>query len=255
MKNYLSKKYFLGAAVVAAICMLTANTAKAQEFTVQGDIVSTYVWRGYNQGGGAAFQPTLGFGIGNFYIGAWGSTNFNGGKKELDLSASYTFGENGPTLSLTDYWWKGEAEPSDERNKYFNYNAHETNHFFEAGLSYTLPIEKIPLSVAWYTMFAGADKRYGAEGEEKNNYSSYVELNYPFVVKSCNLNLTCGFLPYQTNTIYNLPNSGFAVTNVALKAMKEIKINDKFSLPIFVQGIWNPRYEDAYLVFGLTLRP
>ena len=104
MKNYLSKKYFLGAAVVAAICMLTANTAKAQDFTVQGDIVSTYVWRGYNQGGGAAFQPTLGFGIGNFYIGAWGSTNFNGGKKELDLSASYTFGENGPTLSLTDSW-------------------------------------------------------------------------------------------------------------------------------------------------------
>jgi hypothetical protein len=50
-------------------------------------------------------------------------------------------------------------------------------------------------------------------------------------------------------------NSGFAVTNVALKGMTEIKINDKFSLPIFAQAIWNPCVEDAFLVFGVTLRP
>ena len=47
---------------------------------------------------------------------------------------------------------------------------------FEAGLAYTLPLEKFPLSIAWYTMFAGADKN--EKGEQ--NYSSYVELNYPF---------------------------------------------------------------------------
>ena len=36
--------------------------------------------------------------------------------------------------------------------------------------------------------------------------------------------------------------------------MTEIKINDKFSLPIFAQAIWNPCVEDAFLVFGVTLR-
>ena len=50
-------------------------------------------------------------------------------------------------------------------------------------------------------------------------------------------------------------NSGFAVTNVALKATKDIKITDSFSLPIFTQAIWNPRMEDAHLVLGISLRP
>lgn len=66
------------------------------------------------------------------------------------------------------------------------------------------------------------------------------------------LNVTCGFTPwnapqYQTNS--------FAVTNVALKGTTAIKFSDSFSLPIFAQAIWNPRLEDAHLVFGFTLKP
>ena len=137
--------------------------------------------------------------------------------------------------------------------KYFNFKSHETGHHFEAGLAYTLPVEKFPLSVAWYTMFAGKDKKLNDSGELKQNYSSYLELNYPFSVKNVDLNVTCGAVPYKAEGMYT--NSGFAVTNVALKGMTEIKINDKFSLPIFAQAIWNPCVEDAFLVFGVTLRP
>lgn len=237
MKNYLSKKSIWGTVAVAAICMLGTTGAQAQEFTVQGDIVSSYVWRGMYQGGGAAFQPTLGFGVENFSVTAWGSTNFSGGNKELDLTLAYKFGEAGPTLTVADLWWEGEGA-----YKYFNFESHDTGHHFEAGLSYTLPIEKFPLSVAWYTMFAG-----------KDNSSSYLELNYPFSVKSVDLNVTCGAVPYKAENMYT--NSGFAVTNIALKGMTEIKINDKFSLPIFAQAIWNPCVEDAFLVFGVTLKP
>ena len=84
-------------------------------------------------------------------------------------------------------------------------------------------------------MFAGQDK----DENGNQNYSSYVELNFPFTVKGADLNATCGF----------------AVTNVALKATKDIKITDSFSLPIFTQAIWNPRMEDAHLVLGISLRP
>ena len=206
MKNFFSKKIVLGALVVATVCVSGITDAKAQEFTVQGDIVSSYVWRGMYQGGGAAFQPTLGFGFDNFSVTAWGSTNFSGGNKELDLTLAYKFGKAGPTLS-----------------------------------------------VAWYTMFAGKDKKLKESGELKQNYSSYLELNYLFSVKNVDLNVTCGAVPYKAEGMYT--NSGFAVTNVALKGMTEIKINDKFSLPIFAQAIWNPCVEDAFLVFGVTLRP
>lgn len=251
MKSF--KTIVLGFAAATAVCFIGTGKTQAQEFTVQGDLVSSYVWRGFYQTG-ASFQPTLGFGAGNFSLTAWGSTDFDGtsasegaAAKEIDLTAAYAFGESGLTFSVASLWWAGQGA-----NKYFNFKSHETAHHFEAGLAYTLPVEKFPLSVAWYTMFAGADKN--DKGEQ--NYSSYVELNYPFSVKAVDLNLTCGFLPYEAGVgVYGVPNSGFAVTNVALKAVTGIKITDSFSIPVFAQAIWNPRMEDAHLVFGITLRP
>lgn len=254
MKSFFSKKSILGTMAVAAVCMLGTSNAQAQEFTIQGDLVSSYVWRGIYQGGAASFQPTLGFSVGNFSLTAWGSTSLSESNKEIDLTAAYKFGEAGPTLSVATLWWDGQADVANGEytNNYFHFKSGETGHHFEAGLAYTLPIEKFPLSIAWYTMFAGADRKINDKGEDKQAYSSYVELNYPFSVKGVDLNATCGMVPYETPQYYV---NGFAVTNLALKATKAINFNDKFSLPIFVQAIWNPRLEDAHLVFGVTLRP
>lgn len=245
MKNY---KTTIRIWAVAAACLI-GTTAQAQDFTVQGDLVSSYVWRGMYQTG-ASIQPTLGFAVKGFSITAWGSTDFDGvsasagaAAKEIDLTAAYAFGESGLTLSVADLWWAGQGA-----NKYFNFKSHETAHHFEGGLAYTVQSEKFPLSVAWYTMFGGQDKN--AKGEQ--NYSSYVEFNYPFSVKKVDLNVTCGVVPYQA-PIYGC--NGFSVTNIALKGTTGIKFSDTFTLPIFAQAIWNPRMEDAHLVFGITLKP
>ena len=42
MKSFFSKKSFLGTMAVAAVCMLGTVNAQAQEFTIQGDLVSMY---------------------------------------------------------------------------------------------------------------------------------------------------------------------------------------------------------------------
>ena len=42
MKSFLSKKSILRTMAVAAVCMLGATSVKAQEFTIQGDFVSSY---------------------------------------------------------------------------------------------------------------------------------------------------------------------------------------------------------------------
>lgn len=251
----LSKKTIFGTLAIAAVCLLSTTTAKAQEFNVQGDFVSSYIWRGMYQTG-VSVQPTLGFSVKGFSLTAWGSTDFDGtassagnAAKEIDLTAAYTFGESGLTVSVADLWWAGQGA-----GKYFHFNSRETAHHFEAGLAYTLPVEKFPLSIAWYTMFAGMDKKdMNDKGEYKQNYSSYVELNYPFSLKSVDLNATCGIVPYEARNQYG--NNGFAVTNIALKGSTSIKITDSFSLPIFAQAIWNPCLEDTHIVFGITLRP
>ena len=146
-------------ASMVAACFMGTGKVQAQEFTIQGDLVSSYVWRGFYQTG-ASFQPTLGFGVGDFSLTAWGSTDFDGvssgegaAAKEIDLTAAYALGESGLTFSVASLWWGGQGA-----RKYFNFKSHETAHHFEAGLAYTLPVEKFPLSIAWYTMFAGADK-------------------------------------------------------------------------------------------------
>lgn len=218
-------------------------------FTLQGDFVSSYIWRGMYQTG-ASIQPTFGLTAGGGSLTVWGSTDFDGARaseglasKEIDLTLAYTFGASGLTLSVADLWWAGQGA-----GKYFHFKSHETAHHFEAGLAYTLPLEKIPLSIAWYTMFAGQDKN--AEG--KQNYSSYVELNYPFQVGKVDLNATCGVVPYKAP---QYDTHGFAVTNVVLKGTTAIRFTDSFALPIFAQAIWNPRGEDAHLVFGFTLKP
>lgn len=244
----MKRKTIIRTWAIAAACLIR-TMAQAQEFTVQGDLVSSYVWRGMYQTG-ASIQPTLGFSVKGFSLTAWGSTDFDGisasdaaAAKEIDLTAAYSIGESGLTLSVADLWWAGQGA-----NKYFNFKSHETAHHFEAGLGYTVQSEKFPLSVAWYTMFAGQDKN----ADVKQNYSSYVEFNYPFAVKNVDLNLTCGMVPYKA-PIYGC--NGFAVTNVALKGTTGIKFSDMFTLPIFAQAVWNPRMEDAHLVFGITLKP
>ena len=60
MKSFFSKKSFLGTMAVAAVCMLGTVNAQAQEFTIQGDLVSSYVWRGIYQGGSCFLSADFG---------------------------------------------------------------------------------------------------------------------------------------------------------------------------------------------------
>lgn len=251
MKSIINKLAILS--LIFSLSSFTSIKAEENElpatFTVQGDLVSSYVWRGMYQTS-TSFQPTFSLSVAGFSLIAWGSTDFTGinensglGAKEIDLTAAYTFGNTGLTLSVTDLWWAGQGA-----GKYFNFKSHETAHHFEGAIAYSLPVEKFSLSIAWYTMFAGMDKN----SHDEQAYSTYVELNYPFSIKRVDLNVTCGLTPW--NAPQYLTNR-FAVTNMALKGMTTIEFNNSFSLPIFAQAIGNPRLEDAHLVFGFTLKP
>ena len=91
MKNVINKNTILALMVIGMMCFWGSMNANAQQFNVQGDLVSSYVWRGMYQTG-ASIQPTLGFSVGNFSLTAWGSTDFDGtsasagaAAKEIDL--------------------------------------------------------------------------------------------------------------------------------------------------------------------------
>ena len=213
------------------------------ETTISGDIVSSYIWRGQDLGN-VSLQPTLGIGYKGLSLTAWGSVGLTNSDdtKEFDLTLAYTTG--GFNIGITDYWFNAGLDPD---NRYFMYNAHSTNHVFEANIGYDFGFA----SLQWYTNFAGND---GTNKSGKRAYSSYFEVNVPFKLATVDWTATLGVIPYAT-TFYNEWTSGFSVTNLALKATKDIKITDSFSIPIFGQVVANPRTQKAYLVLGFTLQP
>ena len=230
--------------IITAILFTAAVTAKAQdtlETTIGTDLVSQYVWRGQDLGG-VSVQPTLGLSYKGLSLSAWGSAGLSNpaDTREFDLTLAYTIG--GFNIGVTDYWFNAGLDPL---NRYFAYAADCTNHVFEANVGYDFGFA----SLQWYTNFAGND---GLTPDEKRAYSSYVEVNVPFVLGGVDWTATAGAVPFATD-FYGV--EGFGVVNVALTASKDIRITDSFSIPVFAQVAANPYSKNAFFVFGITLQP
>lgn len=231
--------------VLMAMMMATGWSAMAQdtvETTVAADFVNQYIWRGQELGN-TAIQPTLGVAYKGLSLTAWGSVGVTEASdtKEFDLTLAYTAG--GFNIGITDYWFNQNGLDPDGR--YFKYDAHGTNHVFEANIGYDFGFA----SLQAYTNFAGND---GFNKDGKRAYSTYVELAAPFKLATVDWTASLGVVPFYTS-FYG--TEGFAVTNLALKATKDIAITDKFSLPVFAGVVGNPCSQKAYLVFGFTLQP
>jgi hypothetical protein len=229
------KKHLL--CLLAMIAPMMMSAQDEVETTIGADIVSQYIWRGQELGD-VSLQPTLGIAYKGLSLTAWGSVGLSNkdNTKEFDLTAAYTTG--GFHIGVTDYWFNTPNE------RYFAYSAHETSHVFEANVGYDFEIA----SLNWYTNFAGND---GVNKDGKRAYSSYFEANVPFKLASCEWTATIGAVPYATS-FYSDAN-GFVVTNIGIKATKDIKVNDHFSIPIFAGITANPSTEKTFFIFGVSL--
>lgn len=226
---------------MVALAIIASTTAtKAQdnvETTIGADVVNQYIWRGQELGS-VSLQPTLGVAYKGLSLTAWGSIGLSepSDTKEFDITAAYSVG--GFNIGVTDYWFNSPS------TRYFLYDSHKTSHVFEANIGYDFG----PASIQWYTNFAGND---GVNKDGDRAYSSYFEVSAPFTFGGCDWTATVGAVPFASS-FYSDAN-GFAVTNVSLKAIKELKITDTFSVPIFAGIAANPSTEKAFFIFGLSL--
>lgn len=223
------------------IAVMTATVSiKAQdkvEANISADITSQYIWRGV-ECGQVSLQPTLGLAYKGLSLTAWGNVGLSVPEdvKEFDLTLGYEVG--GFNVGITDYYFNTNPH-------YFNYKSEETSHMYEGFASYDFGVA----SIAWYTVFAGCD---GTNGSDKRAYSSYFEANVPFRLAGLDWNATVGLVPY-TSSLYGA--DGFSVTNIALKATKELHITDSFTLPVFAGINTNPESKQAHFLFGFTIQP
>lgn len=225
-------------ALVALLGTFVSTTTMAQdklEVSLGADVVSKYVWRGFDQGSGASIQPSLGLAYKGVSLSAWGSTSITSLEpKEFDITLRYNIGGFG--ISVTDYWWAGES------GKYGHY---KDSHYFEGALSYHFG-EKVPLTVSAAMMFAGADKK--PEGDQ--NFSTYFNASYDIACPG-DITLTPS-IGVSTKSYLYTGEKISGITDISLKAAKEIKVTDSFSIPIFVQATVAPAMDKTYLIFGMT---
>jgi len=205
------------------------------EASLGADFVNQYIWRGQDLGN-VSLQPTLGVAWKGLSLSAWGSVGLTRAEdtKELDLTLSYS--TKGFTFGLTDYWFSSGS--------YFQYKSGKTTHIWEGFVGYDFKYFK----ATWFTNFAGDD---GLNGSLNRAYSTYLELIAPFSLAGLDWEGSVGIVPWAT-TSYG--TTGFACTNVGLKATKDFVIKEKYHLPVFVGLNANPDSGKMYLLCGFGFK-
>ena len=216
------------------------------------DLSSAYIWRGTLLAKGASFQPFIEFGAGPFAIGAWNCTDFQGDYKEIDLYTSITAGQ--VTFTFTDYY----VPEGPDAPKFGNYKNDETAHTFELSVDWE---SEFGLDASMNVLLYGADKKYWLEGIDddkasKNAYGTYFELGYTATVKDVDVRAFVGSV-FNQSTWYGDctgTHKGINVVNLGISATKELKITDKFTLPVYACFGYNPQADDVAAFAGFTLK-
>ncbi|MBP3843144.1 MAG: hypothetical protein J6E29_05835 [Prevotella sp.] len=221
-----------------AVCIASSTQAQSSvEVGLKSDFVSSYIWRGLHQGH-VSLQPELSVAWKGLSLMAWGSVGLSGHKDdntEINLTLSYETG--GLSFGIIDYW-------SDEHDsRFFYFKKESTGHAIEGYVNYDFG----PVSVSWQTFFAGNDYQ---EADGKRAWSTYFEIVAPFRLATCEWEGAVGLVPWASD--YYSTN-GFSVTNLSLRATKDIKITKSFSLPLFAQLVANPSSQNFYFAAGFTL--
>lgn len=226
---------------IVLLLVIQSSHLRAQEFFINTDLVSSFVWRGikYND---ACLQPSMGVRAGGLQFMVWGSTDFNTYGSHVDLFLSYKL--KNFKFEVADYFVLND--PDDSFN-YFDYKSRTTNHMFEANVTYTVAPKSFPLAIKWSTFFAGADYN-DSEDSNKRSYSSYLELGYPFSCKDFDFRAEVG-MSFRDGLYSDKAN----VVNIGLSMGKKVRITDNIVIPISGKVIVNPYLQKTHFVFAVNL--
>lgn len=241
MKNKLKKSLLI---LIVSLSMIStslyAGDSLKVEPSVGADLVSRYVWRGIALSKAPAIQPYLDFTYGSFSIGSWASYTVGEDViQEVDLYLSFT--KSWFTITACDYFTPNDTI---SYNDYFDWNNNRTGHAIEVS-AIIADIKNIPLSLT-----AGI-YLYGNDRDDNNNnfYSTYFELAYSKSFhNNINFSSFVGITPFK-----GYYADEFNVVNVGISLEKEIKITDKFSVPLSGSLIVNPDLANVHFVLALSL--
>jgi hypothetical protein len=224
----MEKTKMILAGLVALVLISTTSLqaqeeAKPSKFNIGTDFYTNYIFRGTKFGQGPSLQPSVKYINGGFTAGVWGAFDASG-YAEVDPYISYAF-PFGLSLGLTDYYYPGLLVFNTTDT--IGSHALEINGGFSKG--------GLTLSANYIINQAGGAGSVGGD--------MYYQAGYAFTYFSLFVGAGDGW--HTQDGKFDLCNVGFATT-------KEIKLTEKFSIPVTGQVILNPDREQLYLVVGFT---
>ena len=216
---------------------------KGISLEVGADVVSGYLWRGYNLGG-LSIQPSVTFGWNGLYLCGWAnigadSWRFEEFNPELDITIGYD--NYGVALDLTHLYYFGG-------DKYFKgldnpQNLSASTMELHAGFHLGDLVEKVPLSIDWYTTMLGYDPIVDSEGNVKRAYSTYIQLGYDiYLPLDIVLGLKVGFTPWKGlySNYEDVWTNGRTVgfNNLQLRAEREFELG-KLYINVWGEAMFN----------------
>ena len=211
------------------------------------ELQTKYMWRGMEmmtEDAAPVLFPSFNYSYKGLFLYAMGGYAMNGKYAEVDLGVSYTW--KGFTIGFNDYYYPTVDSNKDE---YFGGGKH-TGHWLEACIR-DAP-EKIPVFATLSNFFYGADKYVNENNEEKQAYSTYLELGtYYDFLKNNRITLTCGMA--FNKSCYNGYEHNFSVCNVEAKYTFNVEFKNGWTLPLSAAYIYNPVYDKSYVNFTANI--
>ena len=216
---------------------------KGISLEVGADVVSGYLWRGYNLGG-LSIQPSVTFGWNGLYLCGWAnigadSWRFEELSPELDITIGYD--NYGVALDLTHLYYFGGDKYLKGLDNPQNLSASTME--LHAGFHLGDLVEKVPLSIDWYTTMLGYDPIVDSEGNVKRAYSTYIQLGYDiYLPLDIVLGLKVGFTPWKgmysdyEDVWTNGRTVGF--NNLQLRAEREFELG-KLYINVWGEAMFN----------------
>lgn len=208
-------------------------------FSISLELTTKYMWRAIEYGDAPTSFVIINYEHKGFSAYAEGVYAFNGSHSEVDLGVAYNY--KWLTVGLNDYYYPTSVG---EKDHYFKLSSRKTGHYIEGAA--TIAPDKIPIWLTLSTYFWGADKK---PSNDKNAYSSYVEIGYSHSFNDNNVaSLAVGAA--LNKGFYTDYEQGFNVVNITAKYATSFKFG-KFRLPVSASYILNPYRNKSYVTLSI----
>lgn len=204
----------------------------------QVDFRSQHVWRGGLSSNMPCIEPSIWISQGKIDFGTWAAQSIDAEYSELDLYLNYSY--KNFTISVYDYFCPTEIK----NTEFLNYSNSTTKHSFDINFSYN-GSQNFPISILISTIVYGDDKN---PNNNKNYFSTYLELAYSTEIENNSLNFFLGFTP--TGSYYS---TKFGIVNTGVSSTSEIKTFNNYKIPVIASIIANPLKKNLFLVFGFNI--